>query len=417
MSADRLKLLYILMERSENPGVLKKFHQQARELSKSFDLHLVFLLPEIDRNGVGVSVQRMIPEAELRYYRLPAFSGILKRLLPKIILGWIRKHFFGRPFQNGFKKLLKEFRPDILYLRYPGATKALSRVLDRSDVPFVLEFNGLHWKTLKRKAGDTHSSKILKRFEEEENYGERILRKADGVVCVGKDILDGLHELAGKEVPGRVIPNGVRLESIPIRKAPKSLEDGLRVLYLAGSLREVDGFDLILDGVEKWKEEGASFSLSVTLSPQAKEWGLVRKRGLQEHVHFIGKHEGKELNALFDQHHIAFGAMAFFRQGTHQKSTLKVLEYLARGIPFMIGYREEHLQPPPESIQDLYREIDLKVEGLPSWEELLAFAKTVCSDPAHPQRMREFAEQRIRMEDRMEELGDLLMEVHERKKG
>ena len=55
--------------------------------------------------------------------------------------------------------------------------------------------------------------------------------------------------------------------------------------------------------------------------------------------------EGTELDRLFNDCDIAVGTLGMHRKNLTFGSTLKVREYMARGIPFIISYTDEDLSP------------------------------------------------------------------------
>lgn len=67
---------------------------------------------------------------------------------------------------------------------------------------------------------------------------------------------------------------------------------------------------------------------------------LVKENKLEDYVTFYGYKSGKKLDDIYNDSDIAIGSLGFFRTGDIMGSTLKVREYCARGIPFIIGYKD-----------------------------------------------------------------------------
>jgi glycosyltransferase involved in cell wall biosynthesis len=59
--------------------------------------------------------------------------------------------------------------------------------------------------------------------------------------------------------------------------------------------------------------------------------------GLTNNVIFTGALEGKELDLIFNDVHIGIGTLGSYRKKLFSSSTLKVREYAARGLPFILA--------------------------------------------------------------------------------
>lgn len=142
-----------------------------------------------------------------------------------------------------------------------------------------------------------------------------------------------------KGKPAMEIINGVSLDDIPLRK---SIELGTEIHMVAlASMREWQGFDRIIRGMKNYNGNrqlilhlvGQDFDGSV------KRWlELSDYLGVADSVLYHGALYGEQLTAMFDGCHMAVGSMGLHRKGMTIGSTLKVREYIARGIPFIYGY-------------------------------------------------------------------------------
>ncbi|GAI27325.1 unnamed protein product [marine sediment metagenome] len=65
---------------------------------------------------------------------------------------------------------------------------------------------------------------------------------------------------------------------------------------------------------------------------------------MENNVIFHGLKYGKELDKVFDEVHIAIGTLGIHRKNLKYGSTLKVREYMARGVPFVISYIDEDIE-------------------------------------------------------------------------
>ena len=62
-----------------------------------------------------------------------------------------------------------------------------------------------------------------------------------------------------------------------------------------------------------------------------------------DQLFFHGIKYGKELDELMAQMHIAVCQLALYHKKLNELSTLKSCEYIARGIPFFLGYNDPNL--------------------------------------------------------------------------
>ena len=75
--------------------------------------------------------------------------------------------------------------------------------------------------------------------------------------------------------------------------------------------------------------------------PSRKEWEhLVDKLGLSGYFTFWGEKSGSELDEIFYNSDIAVSSLGLYKKNLYKASELKVREYCARGIPFILSCRD-----------------------------------------------------------------------------
>ena len=140
------------------------------------------------------------------------------------------------------------------------------------------------------------------------------------------------------------IANGVSIETIPMKK---QIELGGEIHMIAlASMREWQGFDRIINGMSQFSgvERLVLHLVGQDFDGSVQKW-LKMAEGLNviDNVIYHGAMYDEQLTNLFDNCHIAIGAMALHRRGNVVGSPLKVREYLARGIPFIYSYVDSAL--------------------------------------------------------------------------
>jgi glycosyltransferase involved in cell wall biosynthesis len=167
----------------------------------------------------------------------------------------------------------------------------------------------------------------------------RILRQTRGIVSVSHEVAASLR-VAQK--PLIVIGNGIDLSQYPIAPAPHNSEP---ILVFLGSARH------IWQGVDKM----------LILAEQLPMWqfhliGEMTEAIQQSHLPNVYTHgylSEAQYAPLLQAADAAFGPLALYRKQMQETSAIKVCEYLAYGLPTIIGYRETNFWEPPPFILQL----------------------------------------------------------------
>jgi glycosyltransferase involved in cell wall biosynthesis len=221
------------------------------------------------------------------------------------------------------------WQPDVVYLRFYLYYPALERLM--RAIPTYLEINSNDLTEFR------HNHPLSVYLYHRATRG-RILRQARGIVCVSHEVAASLRVT---QKPLIVIGNGIDLAQYPVYPAPTNAEPV--VVYLGNGYQLWQGVDTMLH-----------------LARQVPDWTFhiighmptaIRSAAppnAQLHGHLPREH----YDPLLRRADAALGALALYRKQMYENSTLKVLEYLAYGIPTIIGYQETNfLEPPPFILQ------------------------------------------------------------------
>jgi len=223
------------------------------------------------------------------------------------------------------------WKPDLVYLRFSTYYPSLEALM--TVIPTFLELN----------TDDISESKLTYpkyKYLYHRLTRERILRKAYGMIPVTHEIAD---KFSRYQKPMLVVANGVDLSQYPPLPAPKNPSPRLIFVGTPGHLWH--GIDKILWLATRFT--GWHFDLIGVEPKEAALYGglssNVRAHGLQNHTQY------REILAGAD---VAIGTLSLHRTGMNEASPLKVREYLACGIPTVIGYRDTDFpQPVPYLLQ------------------------------------------------------------------
>lgn len=217
----------------------------------------------------------------------------------------------------GIRELAAKVRfwgPDVVYARFSLYHPELESLA--ATFPVVLEINSLdlkeYWVTDKAK----WFFHLLTRH--------RYISHAAGLVGVTTEITESFRQ---SRAPKATIANGIDLDSLE----PLEPTDSARpTLFFIGT----PGY--AWHGLDHIIEMAAYFP----------EWrfhvvGLDKpNKGAPENIEFHGYLQPEEYRKLARESDVGIGTLALYRKGFGEASPLKVREYLALGLPIIIGYKD-----------------------------------------------------------------------------
>lgn len=296
---------YIHLELHKNQaGVKRKIDGQMDVLKQYFDVL------EIDVKKENINIfQGIMSRLPFGSYAMDYDSAFIK--IDRCDFVYIRHTALDRRYYNFLKKIRKEYPKTKMILEiptYPYKREWLSR---RTMWPFYFK--------------DAFRRNRLK------NIVDRIAILTDDDTVFG--------------IPTLKIHNGIMVDAI----APVSLHEDEEVINLiaVSACLPVHGYERCIRGLADYYN-GADSGRRIVKFHMVGEGGeldlyksLVKKYHLEKYVIFYGKKTGKELDAIYDRADIAMGAFAFYKAGITISSTLKMKEYLAKGLPAVSGCYED----------------------------------------------------------------------------
>lgn len=235
-------------------------------------------------------------------------------------------------------------------------------------------------------------------------FGKFIKKQSDAIIGVTDEIVQ--YEIIGNVIPQKpycTIGNGFSIQSVPIRLNSNSNSENLHLLFVA-NISRWHGLDRLLEGISSY---GGDMNIKLHVTGDGAELqnliDLTQKLRIREHVIYHGFLTGEKLDNLFNTCHIAVGSLGIHRIGLTESSTLKVREYCARGIPWIIACKDPDF---PDDFPYIHR---IPADESPvNIEEVIEFAKKVYADPDHPQKMREYAFEHLDWSVKMKKLKAFL---------
>lgn len=204
-------------------------------------------------------------------------------------------------------------------------------------------------KTLKSKSQkvivEAHSApKFAKSFSpmtyvawKDKRWNKKAKRYVDLVASMSdEDKLWGIHTVK--------ISNGINADQIRIHNYNGN-EDEINLIAVSFE-GPVHGYDRVLRGIKEYYTKGGTrkitFHIVGSVLPSTES--LISKLGLEDNCVKYGPKAGNELDDIYDKANLAIGCLANHRIGSFFGSALKTKEYIAKGIPFIYGWREKVLE-------------------------------------------------------------------------
>lgn len=319
-----------------------------------------------------------------------------KVLSCKTIMGKTRYYhtqYFIDLYRAGCR-LLKKEAFHYIYMRnmmfFPPAISMRNKtgsqtkwILEIPSYPFEAE-----WEAEKR---------VLRRLglQISDHYRKKIFSKADMFVICGEPV-KGLAY--GK--PAINVINGTDVENLPIR-IPKGNKKEIHILLLA-SMCFWQAYDRMIEAMKEYKGKEAVKLHFVGNDGDGslKIWKeMAENYGLTERIIFHGALYGRQLDEMVDQADIGIGTLGLYRKGSNEGATLKVREYMSRGLPFVYAGNDQAIAEGLEYVLQVPND-DTALD----MEAIVAFAKKLKAAGKIPERMREYAREHMSWDSEFEKI-------------
>lgn len=279
----------------EESGVFKKVVSQITTW-KDYGVHVSFHV--ISRYPMLTIWQSHLKEVPITLHR---YSGLVSRL---------------RAWKSAVEAI-KAQHPDLVYHRYDLYMPALKSLFRK--FPVVLEIN----------TNDLTEYCLTKGLRCWYNLTTRswLLSQAAGLVFMTYE-LSRFPCFSRYRKPSAVIPNGIDLRDF--RPLPRAENNTPKLVFLGTGEQVWQGVDKILRMAEifpRWQFE------IVGIRPS-------RLRVNQKNVRVHGPLPRQAYEPLLAQADIAIGTLALHRKKLNEACPLKTREYLAYGLPVIIGYKD-----------------------------------------------------------------------------
>lgn len=271
---------------------------------------------------------------------------------------------------------------DAVFLRYPTGVDLDPLELIRRQRGAVVTIH--HAKEMSEQLAVSRSAGTYARVAFEYVQGRRILQHVDGVIGVTDEIRDYQVARARRPVPSRTVANGVDVGAIAQTGFVPYDGRELRLVMMASSHAVWHGVDRLLGALRAY---GGSRRIVLDMIGQGSGAPGSEEIHGATTIRHHGQLSGKALDDVMRSATLGISTLAFFRTGLRQAAVLKTREYIARGLPVVLGYDDVDLPSDcPFALQVPNDDSHLAAD------DLFAFAERVSALPDAQASMRNFAE-------------------------
>ena len=315
-----MKILYFtFQERNENDGIYKKLLYQKKAL-ESLGHNVDFISNQKLKNSID---------------RIISYYDKKEKILNSFSLKWIKltRYIY---FNDIYNEVIKN-KYDILYIRYaqtamPFFNNFLKKVKRDSKIKIILEIPTYPYD------GENLKFKGLKKIKLylEKLYRKNLYKYIDKIVTFSED-----KEIF--RIPCINIANGIDLDEVKLINKNEANE---YINFISVSaIRYWHGIDRFLYSLLEYKKLGGNEKVKFHIVGEGIDTPKIKKiieknKVLEDIVILHGAKQGKDLDAIYNISDIAVGSLGFNRIKLEKGSTLKVREYCAKGLPFIVGYND-----------------------------------------------------------------------------
>lgn len=170
-------------------------------------------------------------------------------------------------------------------------------------------------------------------FQWDKIYVPKLKKIVNRIVTYSRDeMIFGIQTLC--------IMNGIDMGEIEMI-SPKSVKDDTIDLLMVALMQPYHGYERLLYGMKQYYQNGGKRKILCHFVGDGPEKcvyeKIVSENQLEEYVMFYGQLGGKELDQIYNKADIGICTLGAYKKGLFWSSELKVREYLAKGLPFVLG--------------------------------------------------------------------------------
>ncbi len=385
-----MKIVYVgMIRRSSARGVIKKVISKIQFLSTYYDIDGLLLFDELRDLPSGIPINIRCEQTK------------------------------GNSF-IAIQNLVDIESYDLVIMRYPGASKGLLRFLKTFPKKVIFEHNSIeekeklfylksfsikdylyqltHWKWT-----------IIKgwiQLYHEKKIGSKCLALAKGGIGVTNEIAS-YERSRCKNYEIQVIANGIDVSKVPLREIPVFVSTSPLILFFSsGSANDWHGIDRLLNGIYNYQgnREIKLYIVGLYLNENQKLIDQINA-SRNKSIECLGLIESSQAFQLSSHCHLGIGSLGLHRIPLSEACTLKVREYCAMSLPFVLSHTDVDTAK-NEKFKSFFYQIPAN-ESAVDIEEMIDFTEKVYNQK-DVRILRELCEKYMSVEVKMKEMARLL---------
>lgn len=301
-----MKIAYILDgDISQETGVIRKIKSKINIWNKSGHDVRVYTLRSDDNSSIidqGVIV-----------YNSDGKKSLISKLSRQLKMS------------NALDKSLINFKPDLIYTRYVKYYPGMAKVL-KKHAPFVVEINTNDVEEIKTYSKLSHFYNFLTR--------SKLLKNASGFVSVSNELISD-NNFSKFNKASIVIGNGYDFKSVNSKK--RGFNDKVEFVFIGSPGQKWHGVDKIVQLANVLSEN--KFHI---IGPTVDDLSSYNLK-IGKNTIFHGYLDQIRLEHLVSKCDIGVSTLAIHRNNMNEASSLKSRQYLAQGLPIIVGYKDTDL--------------------------------------------------------------------------
>jgi len=318
-----MKIAYIYLLRLNSPiGVLKKIEQQAEALDRMNDKSVAILVYNLNRSfqkgrlnfiKINMSVLRFLYYLLFRKYRI------------------IEKYHDLTNY-------------DYLILRYPLSDRSGIQFMKKYKV--ILEFHCKDVEEIKSKIKESFLKGIYRLVQIfiEMRYARKIINGAYGINAMSDELRFSIMRKYEVDLPSVTIENGIDIKNVPVTGFKEFNNHELNIVFIGSNASNWHGLDRLIVSRDAFLQKHGNLRINLHFVGNIDLRDLKKFTTTREGIYTHGPLYGEELNILMKNMHLAVCPLSLYRKNLNEVSAIKVCEYMARGIPFIIAYDDPNLK-------------------------------------------------------------------------
>ena len=299
--------------------------------------------PKIEASGEANKMKMQMSALETYNIKTDIFYHNRNIKNNKILIRLPFYNIYGRDFVDQISSIISEY--DALYIRKYIFDNSFFELLKRvrkgnPHIKIILEIPTYPY--------DQEWSSFIDRpmLIKDQVYRKKLYRYIDRIVTFSDDKY--IFKVKCLNTSNGINPSIYKCRNYIVKKDTQRID-----IMGVAALEKWHGYDRIIKGLYSYYKDKYEYKVVFHIVGDGAEKAnlerLVHSLQLEDYVIFHGSMYGDQLNSMFDRCDIGIGSLGMHRIGLIDGYTLKLREYMSRGIPFIYGYNDRLIEKHPVS--------------------------------------------------------------------